>query len=222
MKQTLTAGLLLLTVGIATALAVESPYLPLAATGDAVVLVEKERVGLEREFKALLEANGKSKYLEQYAVLEPKAKDKIASSYRILQTKGLEDKKTAAATAALIESGLGVQNAKTIIREWTKNKKDANLETYTVAQKIRAVAKLAPEILEFYDIAELEEIDRLQIEVLQAQTAAIEQRSADADKRSADADKRSADADKRSAANRKEIERLHAVIKRLGALLDKN
>lgn len=208
-------GQLTRTMAFAGALAVapsagmaESPYLPFAANEGGVVLVEKERVKLEKEFVPLLEANGKTKYLEQYAMLEPKAKDKIASGYRILKTKSLEDKKTAAAVAALIESGLGVQNAKTIIREWTKNRKDANLETYTVAQKIKAVAKLAPEILELYDIAELEEIDRLQVEVVQAQAAANRQEAAASEQRAAASEQR-------AARLKEENAKLDAMLKRL-------
>lgn len=63
----------------------ESPYEPLAANEGGVVLVEKERIKLEKEFKPLLEANGKAKYLEQYAVLEPKAKDKISKGYSLIK-----------------------------------------------------------------------------------------------------------------------------------------
>lgn len=65
----------------------ESPYEPLAANEGGIVLVEKERVKLEKEFVPLLEANGKAKYLEQYSMLDAKSKDKIARAYGMLKTK---------------------------------------------------------------------------------------------------------------------------------------
>jgi len=222
MRQALTAGFLLLAVSADPALAVKSQYLPLAATGGSVVLVEREHVKLEREFLALLQANGRERFVPMYESLSPKDKERIARCYAIFKEKGLDERRIMAGTSMVIESAFGVRNAKIIIREWTVNKRDANIESYTIAPKIKNAARLAPEILELYDVAELEEIDRLQKEVFDAVIAASEQRAAASEQRAAASEQRAAASEQRAAANRKEIERLDAVIKRLGALLDKN
>lgn len=208
-------GQLTRTMAFAGALAVapaagmaESPYEPLAANEGGVVLVEKERVKLEREFVPLLEANGKAKYLEMYSALEPKAKDKIAKGYALIKEAGLDEKKTASGTSMLIESAMGVKNAKIIVETWTQSKKKADVETYTTAPKIKSIAKFVPRILELYDVSELEEIDRLQKTVFDEIIAQSEQRAA----------RNRQDA----AQNRQDAERYRKAAEELKKLLDKN
>lgn len=208
MKQTLTAGLVLLAVGIAPAQALESPYLPLAATGYAVVLVEKDRVKLEKEFVPLLESNGRSKYVVMYSALDSSSKEKIAKCYATFKDKGLDERRILAGVSLVIESAFGMRNARIIIRDWSSAKKYSGVEFITAAPKIKNAAKLAPEILQFYDVAELEEIDRLQKDAVDAIIAANRQAAAASEQR--------------TAALRKENERLDAMLKRLGALLEKN
>ncbi len=195
--------------------AFDSPYEPIAATGDGIVLVEKERTRLEQEFLPLLAANGKEKYLEYYAQLDSKAKNRIARGYVLVKEAGLDARKTAACVAATIESALGIKNARIIIDAWSKDGRDANVETYTTAQKIKSVGKLVPKILALYNIAELEEIDRLQIEVIEQQTAASERR--------AEASERRAEASRQEIARlQEENAKLDRMLKRLSGLLEQN
>jgi hypothetical protein len=189
-------------------MAVESPYEPVAAREGGVVLVEKERVKLEKEFKPLLEANGRGRFIPMYDSLPATNKDRIAKCYAIFKEKGLDEKRIIAGTSMVVESAFGAQNAKIIIREWTVNKRDANIESYTIAPKIKNAARLAPEILELYNISELEEIDRLQKEVFDAIIANSEQRAA-ANRQEAAA------SEQRAARLKEENAKLDAMMKRL-------
>ena len=214
-----------------------------AATAADIAQADTELAPLEAEFRTLLLTNGKAKYLEYYADVDPSAKAKIAKAYGILRTKGLGDPKTAAAVAALCESAFGMKNAKAIVEAWSATGQNPGLETYTVANKVRLVAKFAPEILEFYDLAALDEIDRLQMEALNGmiarnleetarikertarnleETARIKEETARIKEETARNLEEAAQSEARAAQLQREIERMDKVIRRLGALLDRN
>lgn len=151
-----------------------SPYEPIAALEGGVVLVETERARLENELILMLKEAGRQKYADLYAGLPKNSKLKVAKSYSEIQKSIADAKKVLAATSMIIEVEEGLKNAKVFIEEWQSNQKVSGVETYTVAPKVRSVAKFAPGILGWYDLAQLQEIDRLQKQTFDAIIAQTE------------------------------------------------
>lgn len=144
---TLMAAGALVTAQATNAKGLESPYELLAAGEGGVVLVESERVRPEREFTALLNANRKQIYVDQYSQISSSAKDRVVRAYALLKDKGLPERKFAAAVATVIETEMAVNNAKIIVRTWNEKHERANVETYVAAPGIKMIARFAPEIM---------------------------------------------------------------------------
>lgn len=182
---------------------------PFAATGDSVVLTEAERTQQEREFLPLLERNNRIKALKDYyPALTPKLKNVVANAYNLMRDKGLDEKKLAMGTGMVTESMYGIVAARILVKEWTTNRKRADLEITSIATRLKPIIRQVPEMAALFDMAELEELDRLQMEVLNAVIA--------------ESEKRTAEMKKETAEMKKEIAKLQRAIKRLEALLGKH
>jgi hypothetical protein len=182
----------------------EGQYEPIAATGDGIVLAETERTKLEREFLPLLETANTKRY---YDVLTPKLKNVVAKSYETLKSSGLEQKKIVSGTGMVAESMYGFVSAKKFVEEWKRTGKDPNIELVSIATRLKPIIRKVPELAPYFDMAELEEIDRLQLEVMNAIIAQNRQEIAQSDARIAQ--------------NRQDITKLKEDIRKLDILLKK-
>ena len=124
MKQTLIVGLVLLTVGAAPSLAVESPYLPLAQAGGGA-LVLKEDPAKDPVLLELLGKFNKKTALEKLPTLNVSQRERIMSYYKLARSHqpGINDRAVASGVSGMVLGYVEIEDVRRFVDEYAKTGK---------------------------------------------------------------------------------------------------
>ncbi len=122
MKQTLTAGLLLLAVGVAPALAVESPYLPLVQAGGGALALAEEPAQNE-DIKTIMVRYKQTAELEKIPSMPVEQRRKLMDYYKKGRAAGIKDRLLAVGLASIVGGYSDIEAVKVFVSEYQKTGK---------------------------------------------------------------------------------------------------
>lgn len=190
MKQTLTAGLLLLAVSAAPALALESPYLPLAQAGGGALVLAEEPAQNE-DIKTIMARYKQGDYFEKIALMPVEQHRKLMDYYKKGRAAGIKDRLLAVGMGSIVVGYSDIEAVKVFVAEYQQTGKTGKYLPLPHISFTNAAEKF-PEAQVMF-ASELEATKKMEAHI----KAILEAIIADADRRSADADRRSAETQKR-------------------------
>ncbi|QRM18920.1 hypothetical protein GBK02_05700 [Dechloromonas sp. TW-R-39-2] len=207
MKQTLTAGLLLLAVGAAPAQALESPYLPLAQAGGGP-LVLKEDPAKDPVLLELLGKFNKKTALEKLPILTISQRERIMGYYKLARSQpDISDRTVANGVSGMVLGYVEIDDVRRFVDEYAKTGKLPKGLPLPYANFKGASEKFPwAEIYLANELSSTKKLDE-QIGVI------LDTVIADADRRSEEADRRSEEARRQGEDARKSIELLKQLLK---------
>lgn len=200
MKQTLTAGLLLLVVGAAPALAVESPYLPLAqAGGGALVLAEDP--AQNEDIRTIMVRYKQAARLEKIPLMPVEQRRKLMDYYKKGRAAGVKDRLLAVGMGSIVEGYSDIEDVKVFVSEYQKTGKTRKEIPLPHVNFVNATEDF-PEAMQVMFASELEATKKMEVHIKAILESII-----------ADAERRSAESQRRSAEYREQIEALDRILK---------
>lgn len=206
MKQTLTAGLLLLAVGAAPALAVESPYLPLAQAGGGALALAEEPAQNE-DIKTIMVRYKQTAELEKIPSMPVEQRRKLMEYYKKGRAAGVKDRLLAVGMGSIVLGYSDIEAVKVFVAEYQQTGKTGKYLPLPHISFTNAAGKF-PEAQVMF-ASELEATKKMEAQI----KAILEAIIADADRRSEESQRQSAESQRQSAEYRKQIEALDRILK---------
>ena len=207
MKQTLTAGLLLLAVSAAPALALESPYLPLAQAGGGALALAEEPAQNE-DIKTIMVRYKQGDYFEKIALMPVEQRRKLMDYYKKGRAAGIKDRLLAVGLASIVGGYSDIEAVKVFVSEYQKTGKTGKNIPLPHVNFVNATEDF-PEAMQVMFASELEATKKMEAHI----KAILEAITADAERRTADAEREGADARRRSAKAQEDIKLLEQILK---------
>lgn len=183
MKQTLTAGLLLLAVSAAPALALESPYLPLAQAGGGALVLAEEPAQNE-DIKTIMVRYKQGDYFEKMALMPVEQRRKLMDYYKKGRAAGIKDRLLAVGMGSIVVGYSDIEAVKVFVAEYQQTGKTGKYLPLPHISFTNAAEKF-PEAQVMF-ASELEATKKMEAQI----KAILEAIIADADRRSAETQKR--------------------------------
>ena len=185
MKQTLTVALLLLAVGVAPALAAESPHLPPAKAGGGALALAEEPAQNE-DIKTIMVRYKQTAELEKIPSLPVEQRRKLMDYYKKARAAGIKDRLVAVGLGSIVLGYADIEGMRAWVAEYKATQrvpKQTNLPLPYVS--FTNAAEKFPEAQVMF-ASELEATKKMEAQV----KAILEAIGADADRRSAEIQKR--------------------------------
>lgn len=122
MKQTVTVALLLLAMGTAPALAVESPYLPLAQAGGGILVLAEEPAQNE-DIKTIMARYKQTAELEKIPSMPVEQRRKLMEYYKKGRAAGVKDRLLAVGMGSIVVGYSDIEAVKVFVAEYQKTGK---------------------------------------------------------------------------------------------------